>query len=197
MPATIYCLRRFSEHSKNKLAVARLQNWRCPNLLNGYVETFNLAGHPKAKRAYAWSHRSGKDDSDERFVAVLEIPPVDSPQTAVKLQTAAMTQPNTMRFEDLPVGSAFHFRGKRFVKVALNMAEDENGRVIPDCALSRIFCLQKSKSHFRQSFKKTPNIRVNPILANWTYKKCQKIFSIQDLPNRVKTEKVGLDGCDS
>ena len=32
----------------------------------------------------------------------------------------------TIRFEEVPVGSAFQFRGKRFVKVALNLAEDEN-----------------------------------------------------------------------
>ena len=51
----------------------------------GVVEVFTLANHPKAKRCFAWSHKAGKDDSDERFVAVLEIPPVDSPQTAVKM----------------------------------------------------------------------------------------------------------------
>lgn len=55
----------------------------------GRVEVFDLTGHPKAKRAYAWSHRDGKDDSDERFVAVLEIPPVTSPETAVKVAIAA------------------------------------------------------------------------------------------------------------
>jgi len=54
----------------------------------GDVEVFDLTGHPKAKRAYAWSHVAGKDDSDERFVAVLEIPPVDSPQAAVKVAIA-------------------------------------------------------------------------------------------------------------
>jgi hypothetical protein len=55
----------------------------------GIVEVFDLTSHPKAKRAYAWSHRAGADDSDERFVAVLEIPPVTSPQTAVKVAVAA------------------------------------------------------------------------------------------------------------
>jgi hypothetical protein len=51
----------------------------------GEVEVFDISGHPKAKRAYGWSHASGKDDSDERFVAVLEIPPVDSALTAVRV----------------------------------------------------------------------------------------------------------------
>ena len=55
----------------------------------GNVEVFDLYSHPKAKRAYAWSHKAGMDDSDERFVAVLEIPPVTSPETAVKVAVAA------------------------------------------------------------------------------------------------------------
>lgn len=52
----------------------------------GPVEVFDLSGHPKAKRAYAWSHKEGKDDKGERFVAVLEIPPVESAVTAVRVQ---------------------------------------------------------------------------------------------------------------
>ena len=55
----------------------------------GIVEVFTLANHPKAKRCFAWSHKADKDDSDERFVAVLEIPPVVSPETAVKVAIVA------------------------------------------------------------------------------------------------------------
>ena len=33
-----------------------------------------------------WSHREGKNDEGERFVAVLEIPPVVSAETAVRVQ---------------------------------------------------------------------------------------------------------------
>ncbi len=55
----------------------------------GFVEVFTLSGHPKAKKAYAWSHAEGKDDKGERFVTVLEIPAVESPQTAVKVAIAA------------------------------------------------------------------------------------------------------------
>jgi hypothetical protein len=51
----------------------------------GEVEVFDLTGHPKAKRAYAWSHKEGENDAGERFVAVLEIPPVDSALTAVRV----------------------------------------------------------------------------------------------------------------
>lgn len=54
----------------------------------GIVEVFTLTKHPVAKRAYAWSHRHGKNDDDERFVAVLELVPVTSPQSAVKVAIA-------------------------------------------------------------------------------------------------------------
>jgi hypothetical protein len=52
----------------------------------GGVAAFALIGHPKAKRAYAWSHREAKNDEGERVVAVLEIPPVVSAETAVRVQ---------------------------------------------------------------------------------------------------------------
>lgn len=51
----------------------------------GDVEVFTLTGHPKAKICHAWSSRKGKNDKgEERVFAVLEIPPVNSPQTAVR-----------------------------------------------------------------------------------------------------------------
>ena len=46
----------------------------------GDVEIFDITGHPKAKRCYAWSHDS--DTGKTRYQAVLELPPVDSPETA-------------------------------------------------------------------------------------------------------------------
>ncbi len=46
----------------------------------------DLAGHPKAKRAYAWSHAVDKGNVSERFVDVLEIPPVGSALKAVQVQ---------------------------------------------------------------------------------------------------------------
>jgi len=50
----------------------------------GEVEVFDLHGHPKAKRCYAWAHKEGPNDEHTRYIAVLEIPPVNSPQTAVR-----------------------------------------------------------------------------------------------------------------
>lgn len=55
----------------------------------GEVEVFDLYNHPKARVCYGWSHREGKDDKGERFVTVLQIPPVSSPETAVKVAIVA------------------------------------------------------------------------------------------------------------
>jgi hypothetical protein len=48
----------------------------------GDVEVFDLAGHALASRAYAWSYET--DSGGRRYVAVLHMPPVTSPQKAVK-----------------------------------------------------------------------------------------------------------------
>jgi hypothetical protein len=64
------------------------ERFRSRTIWKGIVEVFNLIRHPNAKRCYAWSHPEGEDNKGERFVTVLEIPPVDSPQTAVKISIA-------------------------------------------------------------------------------------------------------------
>ncbi len=51
---------------------------------SGYVEVFRLSGHPKAQRCYAWSQFTGEEDGEMRYVAILELPPVDSPHAAVR-----------------------------------------------------------------------------------------------------------------
>jgi hypothetical protein len=50
----------------------------------GEVEVFEIRGHPKAKRCYAWAHKEGGKDEHTRYVAVLEIPPVNSAKAAVQ-----------------------------------------------------------------------------------------------------------------
>lgn len=50
----------------------------------GIVEIFELQGHPKATHAYAWSHQTDDPNKPKRHVAVLRIPPVTSPETAVR-----------------------------------------------------------------------------------------------------------------
>jgi hypothetical protein len=49
----------------------------------GVVRVFDIQGHPKATRCYAWSHALDKSKK-RRFFAVLHQGPVDSPQAAVK-----------------------------------------------------------------------------------------------------------------
>lgn len=63
--------------------------FRGQTVWKGHVEVFTLSGHSKAKKAYAWSHPEGPDDKGERFVAVLELPPVESPITAVRASIVA------------------------------------------------------------------------------------------------------------
>lgn len=54
---------------------------------DGEVEVFNLVGHPKASRVYAWSHAT--TGAKRRFVAVLHVPPVNSPLAAVQAAIVA------------------------------------------------------------------------------------------------------------
>jgi hypothetical protein len=52
------------------------------------VHVFDLAGHPTATRAYAWSSPI-EGSTKRRFFAVLHQPPVDSPQAAVRAAIVA------------------------------------------------------------------------------------------------------------
>ena len=49
---------------------------------NGAVEIFDLKGHPKAKRCYAWSYPV---TNDTQYVIVPEIVPVDSAESAARM----------------------------------------------------------------------------------------------------------------
>ena len=55
----------------------------------GEVETFLLLDHPVAKRCFAWMYSEGGTDYS---TAVLEVPPVDSPGTAVTVAILAKAQ---------------------------------------------------------------------------------------------------------
>lgn len=54
---------------------------------DGMVAVFDLVGHPKANRAYAWSYE--RPDGKRRFFAVLHMPPVASPRDAVRAAIVA------------------------------------------------------------------------------------------------------------
>lgn len=55
----------------------------------GEVEVFTIRGHPKAKRAYGWGFVVNENQG-RKYFAVLELPPVNSPLTAV--QAAIMSE---------------------------------------------------------------------------------------------------------
>jgi hypothetical protein len=54
----------------------------------GVVHVFDLEGHPKATRAYAWSSPI-EGSTKRRFFAVLHIPPIVSPLDAVRAAIVA------------------------------------------------------------------------------------------------------------
>jgi hypothetical protein len=57
---------------------------------DGDVEVFLLIDHSRARRAYAWSYRG--DNGETRRVAVLGVPPIDTPLDAVRAYIAAEAQ---------------------------------------------------------------------------------------------------------
>jgi hypothetical protein len=54
--------------------------------VNVTLAMFDLIGHPKAKRGYAWTYNKEKGSDT---IAVLELPPVISPKTAVQAAIVA------------------------------------------------------------------------------------------------------------
>ncbi len=50
----------------------------------GIVEVFELRGHPKAPRVYAWTHDTDDPDKPRRHVTVLHIHPITSAREAVR-----------------------------------------------------------------------------------------------------------------
>jgi len=63
----------------------------------GVVEVFELIGHPKAPRVYAWAHDTDNPEHPRKHVTVLHIPPVVSPILAVR---AAIIQEHRLAQED-------------------------------------------------------------------------------------------------
>ena len=49
----------------------------------GNVEVFSVTGHARAKTCFAWSKNAGQ--SDEKFTAVLGLPPVGTALDAVRV----------------------------------------------------------------------------------------------------------------
>lgn len=68
--------------SKHFSSVPVKEVYQGQTVWDGVVEVFELTGHPKATRAYAWSYET--DAQKKRSVAVLHVPPIDSPEAAVR-----------------------------------------------------------------------------------------------------------------
>lgn len=66
-----------AQHVETVPVIERLQG---KTVWKGEVEVFDLIGHPKAHRGYAWAYDK---QSEGEIVGVLELPPVSSPLTAV------------------------------------------------------------------------------------------------------------------
>jgi len=62
---------------------------------DGTVHVFDLAGHPKATRAYAWSYEL--PDGKRRFFAVLHADPIKSPRDAVRAAIVAEARATSTR----------------------------------------------------------------------------------------------------
>jgi hypothetical protein len=82
--------RQLEFHGSNNFIVqAVVEMFGSKTVWEGVVESFALIGHPKAKRCYAWSYQ---DNGETQYINVLEIPPVVSPQTAVRAAIASGSQ---------------------------------------------------------------------------------------------------------
>jgi hypothetical protein len=72
--------------AKHECSAVIVEKFRHETVWEGVVESFALTGHPKAKRCYAWSFQ---DNGETQYVNVLEIPPVKSAETAVRVYVSA------------------------------------------------------------------------------------------------------------
>jgi len=70
-------------HAKHREQVWVIEQYKDQTVWEGPVEIFNIEVHPQATVCYAWS--SAIEGSEKRrFYAVLHIPPVESPEDAVR-----------------------------------------------------------------------------------------------------------------
>jgi hypothetical protein len=70
--------------SKHAGSVPVKEMYQGKTVWEGVVEVFELEGHPKAAKAYAWIHNTDDPENPGRLVIVLQIAPVLSPELAVK-----------------------------------------------------------------------------------------------------------------
>ena len=68
-------------------AVEVIERFEGQTVWQGRVEVFRVRGHSRATHAYAWTYAD--DDGKLHHLAVLGVPPVDTPQKAVQATVAA------------------------------------------------------------------------------------------------------------
>ena len=90
----------------------------------GLIEVFDLIGHPKADRCYAWTYED--DEGRMQYAVVLGLPPVQSAHDAVK---AAIGDPLLTRDRTVSFLPSFQDIGYGKVGSAL----DPEGRFCPNC----------------------------------------------------------------
>jgi hypothetical protein len=70
--------------SKHVESVPVKETFQGKTVWEGIVEVFELIGHPKATRLYAWSHNTDNPKKPKRHVTVLHIAPITSAEAAVR-----------------------------------------------------------------------------------------------------------------
>jgi hypothetical protein len=73
--------------AKHEDSVPVIEMFGKDEIWEGVVELFALTGHPNARRCYAWNFANA--DAEPHYIAVLELPPVSSPHTAVRAAIAS------------------------------------------------------------------------------------------------------------
>ncbi len=63
--------------------VAVMEKFGSETVWEGIVHVFKIEGHPQADKCYAWSSPI-EGRTKRRYYAVLHVPPVDSPEKAVR-----------------------------------------------------------------------------------------------------------------
>lgn len=70
--------------AKHTKSVPVKETFEGQTVWEGVVEVFELEGHPNARIAYAWAHGADDPKKSKQFVTVLSVPPVTSPEKAVR-----------------------------------------------------------------------------------------------------------------
>lgn len=74
----------YDVESRHLESVSVKETFQGKTVWDGAVEVFELIGHPKASKAYAWAHDTDDPKHPRRHVTVLHIHPITSARDAVR-----------------------------------------------------------------------------------------------------------------